>query len=835
MQSLIVNLPEGWTRTWDPPRAPFRHVDGRESYRHPNRPAIQSFTELHAQAKLKLTKSTVDSQRMHSEIQRFRKMLDMGIPLETVEQSAKLVGINIADIVDESKELEDLDLGASPIPVSFVKKYRKMLKTGVPLKGIQATAFLDGGWSSEQVAMILGDAIDLQQDIHKDHYKQPSCPIATERNATLPVPTYFDKHADGSITVPTSSLLGVLVCKMIQTDQIRGTSTNKGATSTMLQVDSRTLYHSYDALQSIQMARDAFNSTCDGKKMSLEETEQKRQGFVEIAKNIGMVMPREHSEKVNIDGLDELVRHILKTYSTDIALFRSTVQGGWYDFESLSVLYPPGSKVVAKNAGGSGIDMICQVVWNGYNAENGHGISGVSRRQFKVCLRFAVAVSASHATMVEVVELIDSFEGCRPIQSSLKFIPLAAYSIQERNALLSRFRARGNAYNRVGLCGNHLHMGYKNGSFFSKLGGAGLHASLATSFALRTGGRVIVDTVGAYHLGHSLDTGYNPMIMAIKRKCKEYMLLQECLSQQTHVQISNGNDGTNEQNDNGIVLFDQIPFSFLDMVWPFMKGFSLTSRAWGDVLVDGLDDIEWKEDLFDRLILSDNRKTIIKALARRHGSDSQSFQSLMHGKGEGTIFLLYGPPGCGKTMTAEAVAELLHKPLFALSLGSLGTTAKEVEHHLNTVLTLSARWDAVILLEEAHDILEPWSSMFSERNAMVSVILRLVKYFSGILFFTSDRLVDTLDPALQKRMTLVLRYETLGEVARAHVWQHGLLKFGYLKGMDDGDMNVSVLAKQFLNGHEIENILGLAIAMAQEKNKPVTQAMLLQAIEVCGM
>lgn len=84
-------------------------------------------------------------------------------------------------------------------------------------------------------------------------------------------------------------------------------------------------------------------------------------------------------------------------------------------------------------------------------------------------------------------------------------------------------------------------------------------------------------------------------------------------------------------------------------------------------------------------------------------------------------------------------------------MGTLGTTADELERRLSEILHVSQRWDALVLLDEADSFLEARSSHSPlERNAMVSVMLRLVEYHRGILFLTSNR-IDSIDPAFQTR------------------------------------------------------------------------------------
>ena len=164
-------------------------------------------------------------------------------------------------------------------------------------------------------------------------------------------------------------------------------------------------------------------------------------------------------------------------------------------------------------------------------------------------------------------------------------------------------------------------------------------------------------------------------------------------------------------------------------------------------------------------------------------------------------------------------------PLYSLSMGTLGTTADDLERRLAEILKLSAKWDAIILLDEADSFLEKRSSTSSlERNAMVSVMLQLVEYFTGILFLTSNRM-DSLDPAFQTRITLSLPYYNLTEDGRRKIWENLLHKSGITcKGL----INTRELAKHPLNGREIKNALRMALALACEEDCSLNQKLLLE-------
>jgi SpoVK/Ycf46/Vps4 family AAA+-type ATPase len=170
--------------------------------------------------------------------------------------------------------------------------------------------------------------------------------------------------------------------------------------------------------------------------------------------------------------------------------------------------------------------------------------------------------------------------------------------------------------------------------------------------------------------------------------------------------------------------------------------------------MDRLRDIVWSEEAFHSLVLEPKQKVLIHSLVKQHKHRAALFDDIVVGKGKGLIGLLSGGPGCGKTLTAEAVAEVTGRPLYVVSAGELGTVVTDVDQNLTKILELSRTWGAVLLLDEAEVFLQQRSTTDINRNALVSVFLRQLEYFQGILFLTTN-MVAQFDPAFESECIMV--------------------------------------------------------------------------------
>lgn len=245
--------------------------------------------------------------------------------------------------------------------------------------------------------------------------------------------------------------------------------------------------------------------------------------------------------------------------------------------------------------------------------------------------------------------------------------------------------------------------------------------------------------------------------------------------------------------------------------WPTLAGFSMLAKEWGELQVDKLSEVKFDDEAFGRLVMDEDKKIMVLSLVENR---SDWVGDVVHGKGGGCIFCLHGPPGTGKTLTAESVSEYLHRPLYSVSVGELGTSPADLEKNLRQILEVASIWNAVVLIDEADIFLEQRNSQDIVRNAMVGIFLRLLEYHDGVLFLTTNR-VNSFDRAFHSRISVALYYAPLDREARKKVWKN------FLAWAQVEDIDADVLSEYELNGRQIRNSVRLAQNLALTKGEKV--------------
>ncbi|KEF58304.1 uncharacterized protein A1O9_06230 [Exophiala aquamarina CBS 119918] len=268
---------------------------------------------------------------------------------------------------------------------------------------------------------------------------------------------------------------------------------------------------------------------------------------------------------------------------------------------------------------------------------------------------------------------------------------------------------------------------------------------------------------------------------------------------------------------------------------PVVLGFAFGEKLWLEFTVSGISDIVYNDEAFDTLVLPENQKDIIKALVSSHAFHAhKSIDDIISGKGRGLVAVLHGRPGTGKTLTAEGIADLLKCPLYMVSAGDLGTDPTRLEKELQNILDIAHSWGAILLLDEADVFLEQRSIHDIHRNALVSIFLRLLEYFQGILFLTTNR-VETFDSAFVSRIHLSLRFQDLTTKAKRTVWNLFIDRVRKQEGMEVGNItetDLSDLARRDVNGRQIKNLVRAAQALAIHEEKPLSMVHIRRVIEV---
>lgn len=146
-----------------------------------------------------------------------------------------------------------------------------------------------------------------------------------------------------------------------------------------------------------------------------------------------------------------------------------------------------------------------------------------------------------------------------------------------------------------------------------------------------------------------------------------------------------------------------------------------------------------------------------------------------------------------------------------------------------------------MLLDEADVFLAARDKRDLQRNAIVSVFLRVLEYYSGILFLTTNK-VGTFDEAFKSRIHLTLYYDKLDLGQTRKIWEVNILrqmklrprlkinKDEILRWSERNYKQAQLDGTQIWNGRQIRNACQTAAALAEADAQDAMQISHLESV-----
>ncbi|SCO55866.1 related to TOB3 (member of AAA-ATPase family) [Fusarium fujikuroi] len=286
--------------------------------------------------------------------------------------------------------------------------------------------------------------------------------------------------------------------------------------------------------------------------------------------------------------------------------------------------------------------------------------------------------------------------------------------------------------------------------------------------------RILVDVVGynKYHLAQGKRENKDPEIEVVdvsRRRHKQD--LAEAKPEGKHPKTQQKRLNEEEQTKNKEELL-QKPKELAFMT-ELIGGYALKNKLWVYFYVEDIEPIVWNDQAYSHLVFDEQQKDLVLSFVENHSlanGVNTAMEDVIVGKGQGLIMLLSGPPGTGKTLMAEAIADRTHRPLFYLQAEDLGINAAALGANIKKVFEMATEWNAVILLDEADVFMAERNPNDIHRNELVSIFLRELEYYRGIIFLTTN-LYHTIDTAFRSRVSLHLLFKSLTCEARETVWR----------------------------------------------------------------
>lgn len=199
--------------------------------------------------------------------------------------------------------------------------------------------------------------------------------------------------------------------------------------------------------------------------------------------------------------------------------------------------------------------------------------------------------------------------------------------------------------------------------------------------------------------------------------------------------------------------------------------------------------------------------------------------------GQGLTVLFSGPPGTGKTMAAEVIAQALSLDLYKIDLSQVVSKyIGETEKSLSRIFDAATNANAVLLFDEADALFgkrtEVQDAHDRYANIETSYLLQKMEEYAGIAILTTN-LRNNMDEAFVRRLRFIVEFPMPEVAERQQIWQH--IWPEDLPLADDVDV-VFLAERLEIPGAVIRNIALRAAYLAAEADSEVGMAQLIPAI-----
>lgn len=198
--------------------------------------------------------------------------------------------------------------------------------------------------------------------------------------------------------------------------------------------------------------------------------------------------------------------------------------------------------------------------------------------------------------------------------------------------------------------------------------------------------------------------------------------------------------------------------------------------------------------------------------------------------GTGLHLLLAGPPGTGKTMSAEIVAAELGLEMYRIDLSRIVSKyIGETEQRLRELFAEAEQSGAILFFDEGDALFGKRTEIKDAHdkyaNMEAAYLLQRIEAYDGVTILATN-LLQNLDEALMRRMSAVIKFPAPDASDRERIFRAHLPP----SVPTDEDLDLAFLAARLdVAGGHIKNIVLTAAFLAAGEEKPIGMAHLVRA------